>query len=45
MGAVNQLQGQGLGMAKDMTKTTDDIMKKVRYMLCRRGHGKLYVNV
>ena len=29
MGAFNQLQGQGLGMANDLGKTTDDLKKKV----------------
>lgn len=33
MGAFNQLQGQGAGMAKDLSKTGDDLMEKVRYVL------------
>ena len=33
MGAFNQLQGQGAGMAKDFSKTGDDLMEKVRYDL------------
>jgi len=34
MGAFNQIQGQGVGMAKDLTKTSDDLVDKVR---CPRG--------
>lgn len=33
MGAVNQLQGQGLGMAKGLSSTKDDLVEKVRYVL------------
>ena len=33
MGAFNQLQGQGAGVAKDLSKTGDDLMQKVRYVL------------
>ena len=30
MNAFNQLQGQGLGMANDLTKTTDGLTEKVK---------------
>ena len=30
MGAFNQLQGQGVGMAKDLSKTSDDLVSKVQ---------------
>ena len=30
IGAVNQLQSQGLGMTKDLGKTSDDLIEKVR---------------
>lgn len=30
MGAVNQLQSQGLGMTKDLSKTSEDLIEKVR---------------
>jgi len=29
MGAFNQLQGQGLGVANNLGKSTDDLKKKV----------------
>lgn len=29
MGAVNQLQSQGLGMTKDLSKTSDQLIDKV----------------
>jgi len=32
MGAVNQLQSQGLGMTKDLSKTSDDLIEKVRQL-------------
>jgi len=37
MGAVNQLQSQGLGMTKDLSKTSDDLIEKVRYLTRRRA--------
>lgn len=30
MGAVNQLQSQGLGMAKGLTSSKDDLIDRVR---------------
>lgn len=39
MGAVNQLQSQGLGMTKDFSKTSDDLVAKVRYVTYRRGQN------